>query len=62
MNANANLRPRLHTPKDVALTLKLCTRTILRMIERGELKAIRIGRSIRIEDEALDLYLLRAGK
>jgi excisionase family DNA binding protein len=62
MNTTANSRPRLHTLQEAAAILKLCTRTVRRMIEREELKALRIGRAIRIKDEDLELYLLRASK
>ena len=52
----------LHTVPDIAGILKTCPRTVRRIIEAGNLKAVRIGRSIRIRDEDLELYLLRAGK
>ncbi len=62
MTTNATLRPRLHTLQEAAAILKLCTRTVRRMIEAGDLKALRVGRSIRIKDEDLELYLVRASK
>ena len=58
----AKPRQQLHTLQDAAASLKLCVRTVRRMIERGEIKALRVGRSIRIRDEELELYLLRASK
>jgi excisionase family DNA binding protein len=62
MSIQANQRPRLHTLQETAAILKLCTRTVRRMIEAGDLKAVRIGRSVRIRDEDLELCLLRASK
>ena len=55
-------RQRLHTLQDAAAILQLCTRTVRRMIDRGELKSLQVGRCIRIENDDLELYLLRARK
>ena len=65
MTATSNTRqarPQLLTLRDAAIYTKLCTRTVRRLIERGELKALKIGRSIRIRDEDLELYILRSAK
>jgi excisionase family DNA binding protein len=53
---------RLLTLQETAATMRFCVRTVRRMIDRGELKAVRLGRSIRIKDEELELYLLRLSK
>ena len=36
------------TIKEAAAIFRVCTRTVRRMIDRGELNAIRVGRSVRL--------------
>jgi excisionase family DNA binding protein len=43
----------------VAGILKICETTVRRMVMRGELKAIRIGRNIRISPEDLQAFMER---
>ena len=43
--------------KDVANRLKVTTKTVYRKITGGELSVVRLGRSIRISEEALNEYL-----
>jgi excisionase family DNA binding protein len=45
--------PSLLTIEDVAEILKLSTRSVRRLIDRGELAAVHIGRSVRIHPKAL---------
>ena len=45
--------PRLLTVRDVAERLQVSGRTIHRLIEAGDLTVIRIGRSVRVSEEAL---------
>jgi excisionase family DNA binding protein len=45
--------PRLLTIRDVAEFLQVSTRTVHRLIDRGELAVIRIGRSVRVRPEAV---------
>ncbi len=52
----------LYTPEEVAKKLKLSKYTIYEMIKRGDLKAHHIGRSIRVSQYQLDLYLMETGK
>lgn len=47
------------TPKEVAGRLQLCRRTIEREIAAGKLKALKIGRSVRILESDLQAYLNR---
>ena len=47
----------LLTIKDVADFLQVCPRTVRRMIDKGELKAIPVGRLVRIRLEALKAYI-----
>ena len=49
--------PTLLTVAEVAERLRVSTMTVYRLIQRGELAALRIGRSYRIEPSALDAYL-----
>jgi excisionase family DNA binding protein len=44
---------RLLTVAEVATILNLSEKTIRRLIERGDLETVRIGRSVRISQEAL---------
>lgn len=46
-----------YTPDEVAKILKISRFTVYEMIKRGELKASRIGRKMRIEPEDLDVYI-----
>ena len=39
---------RCYTPEQLACILGVCTRTVLRSIARGEIRAIRLSRNIRI--------------
>ena len=48
---------RLLTIKDVAERLQVSGRTIHRLIDIGDLTVIRIGRSIRISEDALKAFL-----
>lgn len=47
----------LMTVAEVAEHLRVSTMTVYRLIQREELSALRIGRSYRVEREALDAYL-----
>lgn len=48
----------LYTPEEVAKKLKLSKYTIYEMIKRGDIKAHHIGRSIRIAESQLQLYIM----
>ena len=50
---SGGLGERLLTVKDVAQFLQCSTRKVQRMIDAGELEAIRIGRLVRVRPEAL---------
>ncbi|MEP7172436.1 MAG: helix-turn-helix domain-containing protein [Aestuariivirga sp.] len=50
---------RLLTIKDVAERLQVSCRTIHRLVANGNLAVIRIGRAIRISEEALRAFLTR---
>jgi excisionase family DNA binding protein len=47
---------RFLTIKDVAERLGLSTKTVRRLIERGELRVHRFGRSIRISEEDYNTF------
>jgi excisionase family DNA binding protein len=47
----------LLTAAEVADQLRVSTMTIYRLIRRGELPAVRIGRNYRVRAEDLDAYL-----
>lgn len=48
---------RLLTVRDVAERLQVSTRTISRLLTDGTIKVTRIGRSVRITEEALNAFL-----
>jgi len=52
----------LLTIANVAASLQVSTKTVCRLINRGELDTIRIGRSIRIQPEALKLLIGRRAR
>ena len=47
------MEPLLITINDAADTLAISARTVRRMLERGDLPTVRVGRSIRIPTKAL---------
>jgi excisionase family DNA binding protein len=48
---------RFLTVGEVARTLRVSTMTVYRLINAGQLPAVRIGRSFRLREEDLDRYL-----
>ena len=52
----------LLTIKDVAERLQVSGRTIHRLVDVGELTVIRIGRSVRVSEEALKALLTAGDK
>lgn len=49
-----------YTAKEIANTLAVTPMTIYRMAERGELKAIRVGKSIRFDADDVESFLKSA--
>lgn len=54
--------PRVFTPRQVAEQLLVHERTVIRLIERGELHAIKVGKQWRIPRESLESYLRGEGR
>jgi excisionase family DNA binding protein len=54
--------PRLLTIKDVAERLQVSPRTIHRVVANGDLTVIRIGRAVRVSEEALKAFLTQDDK
>lgn len=48
---------RFLTVGEVAGTLRVSTMTVYRLINAGELPAVRVGRSFRLREEDVDRYL-----
>ncbi len=46
----------LYTTEEAAQVLRISTRTILRAIKAGQIKAKRVGRGYRIPKDALEAY------
>jgi excisionase family DNA binding protein len=55
---SATLR-RFYTMQDVSESLEVSSRTVSRWIARGELIAHQLGRSVRIADDDLRVFLAR---
>jgi excisionase family DNA binding protein/AbrB family looped-hinge helix DNA binding protein len=49
-----------YTAKEIAESLAVTPMTVYRLAERGELKAIRVGRSIRFDAEAVEEFMKNA--
>ncbi len=50
------------SPMQMGLTLDLCEETVYRLIARGELAAVRVGRRLRLPRNQLDSLLLGNGQ
>lgn len=55
-------RPKLLTVEEVAEMLRVSKMTVYRLAEKGELPSVRVGRSIRIVEDGLDMYLRRGDR
>lgn len=51
------MSPSLLTAAEVADQLRVSTMTIYRLIRRGELPAVRVGRNYRVRAEDIEAYL-----
>jgi excisionase family DNA binding protein len=51
--------PAMYTPSEVAARVQVCTRTVMRAIQRGELRASRLGaRSYRVRPADIDAWIV----
>ena len=55
-------RAALLTPVDAARLAQVWVDTIYRLIDRGDLDAVHVGRLLRIDPAAFDRYLKRASQ
>jgi excisionase family DNA binding protein len=55
--AVSHARARFLTVNEVADLLRLSDMTVYRLIKKGELPAVRIGRSYRLREDDVDAYL-----
>ncbi|HLI24900.1 MAG TPA: helix-turn-helix domain-containing protein [Acidimicrobiales bacterium] len=53
----ADNRSRFVTVAEVASLLRVSNMTVYRLVQSGQLPAVRVGRSYRIRDEDVDHYL-----
>ena len=60
MEGNSSMNNPTMSLEQVAIHLNVSTQTIRRLVSRGELRAVRIGKSLRIEEKALAEFLNRA--
>jgi excisionase family DNA binding protein len=51
------MHTRFMTVSEVAAVLRVSNMTVYRLINAGQLPAVRIGRSFRVREEELDHYL-----
>jgi excisionase family DNA binding protein len=49
--------PKTYTVDEVADILKVHTRTIYRMLERGEMRGFKVGTAWRVSQESLDAFM-----
>jgi excisionase family DNA binding protein len=49
--------PEFYTVQEVAARLRLSRKTVYRLVERGEIRAIKIGDNYRIPREALEAII-----
>jgi len=61
MNDDRTKRPRFLTVAEVATELRVSTMTVYRLIHSGEMQAVRVGRSYRVPEAALDRFLAAQG-
>jgi len=47
------------TVAEVAAMLRVSTMTVYRLIKAGELPAVRVGKSFRLDEDAVDRYVAR---
>ena len=47
------------TVAEVAAMLRVSTMTVYRLIKAGELPAMRVGKSFRLDEDAVDRYVAR---
>ena len=50
----------VYTVKDVAEILKVSSRTVERLIEQEHIRAMHVGRRLRVTQEALAAYMVQA--
>ena len=55
--ASEKPRVRYLTVAEVADVMRVSKMTVYRLIHAGEMPAVRVGRSFRVPQDALDLYL-----
>ena len=61
MNHDRSTRPRFLTVAEVAAELRVSTMTVYRLIHSDELQAVKVGRSYRVPEVALDRFLADRG-
>lgn len=61
MNDDRTTRPRFLTVAEVAAELRVSTMTVYRLIHSDELQAVKVGRSYRVPEVALDRFLADQG-
>jgi excisionase family DNA binding protein len=60
VTVTAPVQPLAYTDADVASLLRVSKRTVYRLRKSGELRAVRIGRAVRVPADSLACFLDRA--
>ncbi|MGI8888031.1 MAG: helix-turn-helix domain-containing protein [Nocardioidaceae bacterium] len=60
--SSESVRPEINflTVAEVAATMRVSKMTVYRLVHSGELPAVRVGRSFRVAQEAVDDYLRKS--
>lgn len=51
------METKVYTVEEVADLLKVNARTVYKMVDRDEIRSVRVGRQIRIPQDAIDAFL-----
>ncbi len=62
MNENQTIIPLLLTPREAAKALNICERTLYAVTKAGGLPAVRIGRCVRYDPDALKAWIKKSSE
>jgi excisionase family DNA binding protein len=54
-------RPRFYKVKQVARTLGVSDKSARRLLERGLIQSIRVGKCVRVSSDALEAFIAKGG-
>jgi excisionase family DNA binding protein len=62
MNGTETIQPLLLTPREAAKALAICERTLYALTKTGELPAVRMGRCVRYDLDALKAWIKKSSE